>query len=218
MPLTPDALSSPSRPLIVGPLCLLVPFMMRKRLLILKAASDVCASEIAHLRTIAEMFGIEHCTITMKNRDDFDRQIVNCAGPYDYVYLAAHANTEYFGESDGSIAIKWPLLANAFCWFQCLTPGAVLLLGCCRGGLKKVAVSLFCECTSIDYVCGPRWTVTGADLSAGFHVFVYNMEVRREQPSVAVSRASAATGYDFFCHDRVEMQDELNELCPEQGI
>lgn len=83
------------------------------------------------------------------------------------------------------------------------------MLGCCRGGLKRVALQLFCACDSIDYVCGPRWTVTGADISAGFHIFIYNMVVRREQPSTAVHRASMGTGYDFFCHDRVEMQDEI---------
>jgi hypothetical protein len=89
-----------------------------------------------------------------------------------------------------------------------LNAESVLLLGCCRGGLKKVASELFYYCSQIDYVCGPRWAVTGQDISAGFHIFIYNMEVRREQPSTAVNRASKGTGYDFFCHDRVEFEDK----------
>ena len=76
---------------------------------------------------------------------------------------------------------------------------------------------LFGSCDQIDYVCGPRWTVTGDDITAGFHVFVYNMEIRREQPSTSVSRASKATGYDFFCYDRVEYEDKLFRVDPNAG-
>lgn len=185
---------------------------MPKRLLIIEAASDVCASEIKHIKIIAEMLGIDHCTIRLHEMTTFREQLCE-GGSYDYVYLAAHANTEFFGESDASVAIAWTELAMAFCSSDCLNAGAILLLGCCRGGLKRVAYSLFCTCTKIDYVCGPRWTVTGPDISTGFHVFIYNMEIRREQPSTAIDRASAATHYDFFCHDRIELEDELGQVC-----
>lgn len=185
---------------------------MPKKLLIIRAASDVCASEIDHLKAIAGMFGIAHCTMALKDMSTFHQQL--CGGDkYDFIYLGAHANTDFFGESDGSIAIEWEDLAVSFCSSDCLNLGAILMLGCCRGGLKRVALQLFCACDQIDYVCGPRWTVTGADISAGFHIFIYNMVVRREQPSTAVHRASKGTGYDFFCHDRIEMQDEIEEYC-----
>jgi hypothetical protein len=150
-----------------------------------------------------------------RQQTDLTRSGENSQFSESAVYLAAHANTDFFGESDGSIALGWDDLAAAFCCAGCLEPGAILLLGCCRGGLKKVALSLFCNCSDIDYVCGPRWTVAGPDISTGFHVFIYNMEIRREQPSVAVCRASHATNYEFFCHDRVEMQEELDTVCGE---
>lgn len=158
------------------------------------------------------MFGIEHCRTDLKDEKPFREQLCN-GRKYDYIYLGAHANTEFFGDSDGMTTMLWSNLASIFCTTGCLRPGAILLLGCCRGGLKKVATTLFCSCDQIDYVCGPRWTVYPADITAGFHAFLYNMEIRREQPSVAVKRASYATGYDFFCHDRVEMEDELGLLC-----
>jgi hypothetical protein len=63
-------------------------------------------------------------------------------------------------------------------------------------------------------VCGPVWTLTQDDLSAGFHVFLYNTEKRREQPNIAAARASQATGYEFFCYDRVEVDDMLMALPP----
>lgn len=181
--------------------------MTPKRLLIIKAAQDICATETSHIRTVAEMFGITHCTSELNDIGQFLSQLCTDENKYDYIYLATHADLMGFGESDGSNMIEWEQFAETLCSAQCLNLGCILLLGCCRGGLKKVAHKLFYSCDQIDYVCGPRWTVTGQDISAGFHVFVYNMEVRNEQPSVAVRRASLATGYDFFCHDRVEFED-----------
>lgn len=180
---------------------------MDKRLLIINAATDVCAAEIDHIKTVAEMFEIEQCTTVLKDLPTFKTDL--CAGgKYDYIYLAAHADLTGFGETDGSVSVDWNEFAETLCEAECLNPECILLLGCCRGGLKKVAIQLFYSCSQIDYICGPRWTVTGQDISAGFHIFVYNMEIRREQPSTAVERASRGTGYDFFCHDRVEFEDE----------
>ncbi len=179
---------------------------MSKRLLLIKASKDICADEITHISTVAKLFGMSECTIEYSSLEDFKTKI--CSGDrYDYIYLAAHANPECFGEADGSCTTNWCDFAMTLCELQCLKYGCVLLLGCCRGGLKVVANTLFLNCTQIDYVCGPRWTVTGADITAGFHIFVYNMVVRREQPSTAARRASKATGYDFFCYDRVETED-----------
>ena len=179
---------------------------MPKRFLIIKASSDICAAEIDNMKTIADMFGIEHCATVLTEMEQFRKDL--CAGGnYDYVYLAAHADLMGFGEIDGSVSIEWKEFAEALCDSDCLNVECILLLGCCRGGLQKVASQLFYYCSQIDYVCGPRWTVSSEDISAGFHVFVYNMEIRREQPSTAVERASLATGYDFFCHDRVEFED-----------
>jgi len=76
-------------------------------------------------------------------------------------------------------------------------PGQFLSLGQFRSGLKPVADTLFTGCGQIDYECGPRWTITSADITAGFHVFQYNMEVRREQTLTAAARSTKATGYSF---------------------
>jgi hypothetical protein len=181
---------------------------VNKRVLIVQASKDVCSTELEHIKNIAEMFGMKHCLVELETIEDFVKQL--CGGDkYDYIYLAAHANPYSFGTEDGKISIEWSKLAAALCESSCLNPESILLLGCCRGGLKRVAATLFANCGQIDYVCGPRWTVTGHDLTAGFHIFLYNMESRREQPSTAVRRASHATGYDFFCYDRVEIEDHI---------
>lgn len=185
---------------------------MAKRLLIVKASNDICTAEVDQLKSIASMFGMNHCVCELKTVEEFKQSLCASADKYDYIYVAAHADLMGFGTQDRAVNINWSEFAAALCETNCLNPECILLLGCCRGGLKQVAFTLFLSCDQIDYICGPRWTVTSADLTAGFHVFVYNMEVRKEQPSTAVDRASKATNYDFFCYDRVEVEDEIERL------
>jgi hypothetical protein len=154
------------------------------------------------------MYGMDHECLDFKSPDIF-MAAVKGKKPFDYIYLCAHANMRGFGEKDGTNLTDWCDFARVLCDSNTLDQGAVLLLACCRGGLKGVAVGLFECCPKIDYVCGPRWLATGPDLTAGLHVFIYNREIRREQPSVAVKRSSDATGYDFFCYDRIELENDF---------
>ena len=81
--------------------------------------------------------------------------------------------------------------------------------------MLRIASTLFDNCTQIDYVCGPKWSITQADLAAAFHVLLYNLEFRNEEPSVAVKRASKAVGYQFSFHDRVEWEDDNYGIFPQ---
>ena len=183
----------------------------KKELLIVKASADICVAEVDHLKAIAGLYEMNHCVAELTDITKFQDEV--CKGKkFDYLYIAAHADMVGFGDAEGGNFFLWGDFALALCESQCLNPGCVLLLSCCRGGLKKVAFTLFYSCGQIDYICGPRWTVTSHDLSAGFHVFIYNLETRREQPSVAVERVTRATGYDFFCYDRVEVEDEYEKV------
>lgn len=182
---------------------------MPKRMLLVKASNDVCSTEVTHIEKICEMFAISHDVIELTSLDQFMEE-AQARGKFDYLYLGAHANQHSFGESDGSPAYSWNDFAAILCAADCLNPESVLLLGCCRGGLKMVAMSLFLACGKIDYVVGPRWTVTPLDITTAFHVFLYNLVIRREQPSSAASRSSQATGYDFYYYDRVEIEDSVS--------
>lgn len=176
-----------------------------KRILILKASCDICTNEIEHIQTIAEMFSMEHLVMELKDLASFQADVLT-KGKFHYIYLCTHANYLYFGEADASKTFDWKEFAKTLCDACCLEMGATLLLACCRGGLKQLAKTLFGSCGQIDYICGPRWNLNGPDLSTAFHVFIYNMESRNEQPSTAAQRASKATGYDFFVYDRVETE------------
>lgn len=155
------------------------------------------------------MFSISHEVIELSSLDQFMEQ-AQALGRFDYLYLGAHANQYSFGESDGSPSYNWNDFAAILCAADCLNPESVLLLGCSRGGLKMVAMSMFLACGKIDYVAGPRWMVTPQDITTAFHVFLYNLVIRREQPSTAADRSSRATGYDFYYYDRVEIEDSVS--------
>ena len=194
-----------------------------KRLLILKGSSDACDKELEHLKVLCDFYGmsgefkdITSFLLTEEQRDgdsiDYCKPLTqeicrDTAGQYEYIYLSTHGTTDSFGERDGKKYITWTEFAESLCEGNCLRPEAKLLPGCCRGGQLKVAMRMFDQCALIDFVCGPRASIRDTDINAGFSIFLYNMEQRNEEPSAAINRASAATGFDFFCHDRVEFED-----------
>ena len=188
---------------------------MPKRILILKASQDVCAAEVVEIAQICEALNLKAVSMDWMNVSDFLMRM-SAEKPFDYIYLGAHADAGGFGEAAWP-ATSWTDFALALCQCDKLNPGCVLFLGCCRGGLRCVADAVFTTCDRVDYVCGPRWTVKAADISVGFHVFLYNLEIRGEQPSCAAQRASQATNYDFFCYDRVELEDANPVLALSRG-
>lgn len=177
--------------------------MHKKRLLILKTSSDVCAAETSHIKAIADLIELECEQLEIKSDADVYSWIPQ-NGSFDYIYLCGHANEKGFGEASGSNLITWPSFATALSTVNWLNKDGVLFLATCRGGLRQIADNMFNICGKIDYICGPRCWATGHDLTTAFHIFIYNLEVRGEEPAVAVERASAGTGRHFFCYDRLD--------------
>ena len=188
-----------------------------KKMLILRATSDACDVEVEQIQSIAQMLGMERPTVAdIKTRDDL-KKAISSGESYDYLYIAAHGDGEGFGDNNG-FSLSWWDFSFDLCQTDVLGQNCVLLLACCRGGLKYVAYDIFAGCDRIEYVFGPRWTVNASDITAGFHTFIYNMEEKRLQPDQAAERASKGTGFDFLCFDRVEVEqtDEyLNRIYQE---
>lgn len=188
---------------------------MKKKLLILRASSDVTKVEVNHIKAVANILDMSCCTSDLHKADDLKSCLCGNGDKWDCIYIAGHANTEGFGEDEGEPFIRWYDLAMTICETKCLENYAVLLLACCNGGMLRIASTLFSNCTQIDYVCGPKWSVTQADLAAAFHILLYNLEYRNEEPSVAVGRASNAVGYMFSFHDRVDWEDTHLGITPQ---
>jgi hypothetical protein len=78
--------------------------------------------------------------------------------------------------------------------------------------MKTVALKILTACHAIDYICGPHWTVTGNELTAAFQAFVHSRVKKKEEPCKAADRATEACGFKFSCHDRQELEAEIETL------
>jgi len=174
--------------------------------------------ELKAFKATCKLFGLETAEIEYKGKEDLQLQFAEAnLWPAKFIYLSAHGTRQGFGfDHERMYFWPWYELAQAICLGECLRDHGVLLMGCCRGGLMGISADMFHHCPHIDYICGPRWTVDYADLIVGFSVFLYNFDHRNEQPTVAASRASNATNYDFYAYDRVEFEDA--QWCKNMGL
>jgi hypothetical protein len=60
----------------------------------------------------------------------------------------------------------------------------------------------------IEYVVGARQSLTSADLLAGFHLLLYNLEHRGVDPIVACDKVLKGTDIRFKCFDRMETESD----------
>lgn len=72
----------------------------------------------------------------------------------------------------------------------------------------QVAYTLFWNCTHISYVLGPRQSLSSVDMHICFGIFLYNVEIKNNDPVVACEKIKCATDQRFSCYDRQE--EEIN--------
>jgi hypothetical protein len=136
---------------------------------------------------------------------------------FEIIYLGAHANGFGFGESNG-ILHPWETLAAVICGSDCMIPEGTLFLGCCRGGMKTVALKILMQCAKIDYIMGPNWNSKGGDLATAFVAFTRSRLIDGDEPAKAAARATEAAGQIFTCYDRQALEAEVELLTRLQDI
>lgn len=181
--------------------------------LIVIATSSACANELDSIRQALKTHQIETQEIEWVTQADFLTQMGKPDSPkFNLVYLAAHADMYGFGETGGFALHSWDDLANAICISSCMLPGATLFLGCCRGGMKTVALSILKGCDQIDYICGPLWNTKGTKLIQAFNSFAECKFAEDLEPSAIRERMTNAAGQHFSCYDRMELESEVAML------
>ena len=179
--------------------------------LFVTASGSACAGEVTLVKDCLANLGVTLREVEWLSLGDFLKQM-SAETKYDFIYLGAHADGTGFGEKDGALLHPWEDLANAICSSNCMRPNGTLFLGCCRGGMKTVALKILTACQKIDYITGPHWKVTGNDLTAAFQAFAQSRIKKKEEPCRAAERATEACGFKFTCHDRQELQAEIETL------
>jgi hypothetical protein len=178
--------------------------------LIIRATSTACLTEIEAVRAALKTHRVDSREVEWISRDDFLSQISKTPGEkFHLVYVAAHADMNGFGESGGYSLHDWDDLSSAICETSCMLPGATLFLGCCRGGMKTVALTMLKGCDQIDYICGPIWNTKGTRLIQAFNSFVECKFAENLEPNAIRERMTSAAGQNFSCYDRQELEAEV---------
>jgi hypothetical protein len=178
-----------------------------KRLLLLKATADYTPSVLEHIGRVCNLVGVEMVVHEYNGDADFEA-FAGVNGKFDFLYIAAHGAHHCFGENAGPIA-RWADFAVILCRTSLLNENAVVFMGCCHGGLKKVSLILFSLCDQISSVCGPRWTVSLAEVPVAIHVFLHNLLTNQIEPQYAAERTAAALGIYFPYYNRYELETEI---------
>jgi hypothetical protein len=175
-----------------------------KDFLIIKACGHKDENiEIECIKSLAELYAMNTKIVCIENFDEM-RQVLLSSGQFDYIYLSAHGDSSGFCNEHNTLDVKWMDFGEIICESDCLKGNSILLLSCCRGGLNEVAYDMFWNCLKIEYVVGPRQSLTSADLLVGFHVLLYNLEHRGIEPIVACDKVLKGTDNRFKCFDRME--------------
>ena len=74
--------------------------------------------------------------------------------------------------------------------------------------MKSIALQIFKVCNRIDYIVGTPQNTKSGDLVPAFNAFA--RELKSGNPVSAAIRATGAVNCHFICHDRQELQVELN--------
>lgn len=175
-----------------------------KRILILQA----CGNKAEHIECNglcdqAELYRIESVCASVHSNEEL-KYVMSSNGEFNYIYLSAHGCADSFSSGDGGVNMEWPEFASLLCESGCMKDDCILMLSCCRGGLMQVAYQLFYSCTHISYVLGPRQSLSSIDMQICFGIFLYNVEIRNNDPVVACEKIKSATDQRFSCYDRQE--------------
>jgi hypothetical protein len=185
-------------------------------MLIMKASSDINVCETNLIERVAELYDIEVDVHEIKTATDLNFAEYPADG-WDLVYACGHGNEIGIGDPDGSRFFHWDQVAMGLC--DRLGLDAWFFLGCCRGGLQRVAYSMFCGCDNLYYVFGPRWEADAQQLACAFHVLVHNFIDRGREPVRAAERASEGIDLTIRAFDRgeVESTDAFLAWCATNG-
>ena len=175
--------------------------------LFLKASSDACATEIDAIAVTVKA-AANDATMEIVEWGDYEKFKAQVDGKkFNLIYLGAHADGDGFGDENNMF--PWQLLASAVCISDCLEAGGVLFMGCCRGGMKTIAVKIFSECGKIDHIVGPTQVTKGGDLVPAFAAFIRGLK-NGATPQAAAALAGSAINASFACHERIEFEIEID--------
>jgi hypothetical protein len=180
-----------------------------KRMLVLEACGNIGETEECKgITSQAKLYGIEVISKCVKNNTELEETLEQ-NGSFNYIYLSSHGNLSGLGNESGSVDMDWSNFAANLCTYGCMEEDCILMLSCCRGGMNSVAATFFSTCDQVNYVVGPRQSLTSAAMHISFGIFLYNVELREIDPIIACEKIKLATDMRFTCYDKEEWLSQI---------
>lgn len=185
---------------------------MRKKILILRACGvDGEKEECDNIKNQAILYGLDVEDYCPKHNIQLEFILAN-GNNYDYIYLSSHGNANGFENEEQTVKYTWFDFGMKLCESDCMSSECIVMLSCCRGGLNQVAYDLFYCCPKIDFIVGPRQSLSPHDMLISFNILLYNLEIRNVDPIIACEKIKSATDIRFVCFDRLETETETAYL------
>jgi len=176
------------------------------KMLILKCQnSEAEDHEVCSLESVCKLMGITPVVETITSLKHLG-EILKQGVEYNFIYLSAHGDADVFSSEEFKFEVQWKDFANMLCITDAMAEDCIIMLSCCRGGLAKVAYTIFYMCCDVQYVVGPRHNLTNCEMSTAFHIFMFNHMERRHDPVVACEKVAAVIDTRLICYDRLEQE------------
>lgn len=168
---------------------------MTKRMLVVRASDDVKNCEIEFLNPLGEILDFAVDGVIDLERDKVAAALTAIReDAYDYLYLCGHGDKWALSGNMNSqqVAASWPHLSNAVC--QALKPNALVIVGCCDGGLRTIAYDFLVSCDNMRHIFGLAGSVLPQELMLAMHTILGGMSDDLVDGATAASRATHAIG------------------------
>jgi hypothetical protein len=188
---------------------------MKKKILILRACgSEGEQEECDIIKSQSKLYGFDVDDRCLKTNNELKAILQPKPKPlYDFIYLSSHGNSYGFGNNKrNGIYCSWDDFGSLLCNAACMKDDCKVLLSCCRGGLDKVAYTLFYHCGQISYIVGPRQDLLPLEMAISYNILLFNLKHRGIDPIVACEKIKAVTDIRFICFDRLEVETRTDYL------
>ena len=184
------------------------PSIVRLAAVIEVPTTDLNCKETDEITRALQELGFSVTHIEWTSIDSFKAEVQG--KKFSVLYLGAHADAKGFGHTADNASTSWEDFALALCTSECVAPDGILFMGCCRGGMKTVAIKLMLTCDKVAAIFGPNCNIKSSALRLAFRTFTQARYHDETDISEACKRATAGADREFCCFDRQQLETELD--------
>jgi hypothetical protein len=182
--------------------------LLKMSMLIIKACGTKGEeNECRIIQEQAKAYGLS--TRVVEATDEYDLEVkLQSDDPCDFIYVSSHGDEYSMCNESRTLDLSWIEFGTILCESGNLKSETIIILSCCRGGLKQVAYKIFHSCPGVRYVVGPITSQSSEQLHICYANLIYSVVCRDMDPVVACRKIEALTDIRLFFSDRLEVETE----------